>query len=389
MRDRILLAVVNRAVAGELNGRMHITLPSGHGRTLGTSGDTAGVWFKTVSSVMACVQRGTLGFAEGVIDGDIEVSDLGAVFRFFIDNRAALNRAGRGLFQVRAADKSYHADRNNSRDGSRRNISEHYDLGNDFYALWLDPGMAYSSGIYLAPDATLDDAQACKYNAVLRALDIQPGERVLEIGCGWGGFVEAAADAGAEVRAITISQRQLAYTKNRLATRGQGDRAEAVFEDYRDTTGTFDKIASIEMIEAVGAEHWSTYFETICDRLRSGGSAVIQAITIREDSFADYMAKPDFIQRYIFPGGVLPTKTHLKDHAAAAGLSFEMVTTFGASYARTLGEWRRRFHAQWPQIEALGFDGRFRRLWDYYLTYCEAGFEKGVIDVGIYRFTRV
>jgi len=304
-----------------------------------------------------------------------------------LKNRQTMDRMITGNQLCRTVSRLSYILRVNTVKGSKKNIHAHYDLGNDFYKLWLDPTMTYSSAIFDQSD-NLVEAQHRKYDRMLESLGRSSGN-LLEIGCGWGGFVEAAADAGAEVRAITISQRQLAYTQRRLAARGHGHRAEAVFEDYRDTSGTFDKIASIEMIEAVGAEHWSTYFETICNRLRSGGHAVIQAITIREDSFADYMAKPDFIQRYIFPGGVLPTKTHLTDHAAAAGLSFETVTTFGASYARTLGEWRRRFHAQWPQIEALGFDGRFRRLWDYYLTYCEAGFEKGVIDVGIYRFTRV
>ena len=221
---------------------------------------------------------------------------------------------------------------------------------------------------------------------MLQALDLAPGQRVLEIGCGWGGFAEVAARAGGHVTGITLSQAQLAYATERLAAAGLNAQATLRLEDYRDTSGTFDRIASIEMIEAVGEEHWPTYFRALAARLAPGGMAAVQAITIQPEIFATYRRKPDFIQRYVFPGGMLLTEAALAAEAAAVGLSYERITTFGASYARTCRLWRARFHAAWPEIAALGFDMRFRRMWDYYLAYCEAGFSAGTIDVGIYRF---
>ncbi len=389
LRDRILLMLLRTAVGSNLDGRVTIQLPSGHAGTIGSSGGVhADLKLASFHVLWQSLRRGTLGFAEAYLDKAIETSDLGNIFRFFIANRNKLDRAGGGVFRVRKSDRAYHAGRDNTREGSRRNIAAHYDLGNDFYAAWLDPGMAYSSGVFLAPDMTLEDAQAEKYRSVMRAMDLAAGDRVLEIGCGWGGFVEAAARAGAHVDAITVSERQLDYTRRRIAAAGLGDRASARFLDYRDVTGAYDRIASIEMIEAVGEAHWPTYFKTLHERLRPGGVAAVQAITIREDSYEGYRARPDFIQRYIFPGGMLPTPSLIRSHAEAAGLKASCALTFGSSYARTLRAWRQRFHEQWPQIAAMGFDDRFRRLWHYYLTYCEIGFEMGVIDVGIYRFQR-
>ncbi|MEM1306082.1 MAG: cyclopropane-fatty-acyl-phospholipid synthase family protein, partial [Pseudomonadota bacterium] len=258
------------------------------------------------------------------------------------------------------------------------------------------------------PDLSLHDAQTAKYEAVCDALDLAQGDAVLEVGCGWGGFAEVAADAGADVTAITLSHRQLDYAARRLATRtvahaddGSGGadggpvgeapapgKVMFALEDYRDVSGQYDKIASIEMIEAVGEENWPTYFRTIHDRLKPGGLAAIQVITIRESSYDNYRAKPDFIQRFIFPGGMLPTKTHLREIAVEAGLEPTGHMVFGSSYARTLVEWRDRFDANQSAITALGFDARFAKLWRYYLTYCEAGFDRGVIDVGIYSYRR-
>lgn len=388
LRDGLALNLVERLLSSRVRGRLDLRLPSGRALQLGCGSPHAQVWFKSWGAVTRCMRRGTIGFAEGHFRGEIETGELLNVFSWFIDNRSVLEGAGRGTFQVRKADRDYHRNRANTRDGSRENISSHYDLGNDFYAHWLDAGMAYSSGIYLAPDATLDDAQSRKFEGILDTLELEAGDKVLEIGCGWGGFAEAAADRGANVHAITISQRQLEYTRERIAARELNDRVDAEFRDYRDTTGQYDKVASIEMIEAVGQENWKQYFDIIFQRLKPGGTAAIQAITIRETSFDNYVRKPDFIQRYIFPGGVLPTKSHIYSHAADAGLTVETSALFGMSYAKTLQDWRRLFHAQWDQIEQLGFDDRFKRMWDYYLAYCEAGFERGVVDVGIYKFRR-
>ncbi len=234
----------------------------------------------------------------------------------------------------------------------------------------------------------LEQAQQEKLARVIGALELQRGQRLLEIGCGWGALAETAARAGAKVEAITISRQQLSAATARIAEAGLAQDVDIRFEDYRDTAGTFDRVVSIEMIEAVGEDNWPRYFATISQRLVPGGVAVVQAITIRERAFETYRRNPDFIQRYIFPGGMLPTLELMRQRAEEAGLELEIVERFGSSYARTLGEWRSRFEMAWPRIAALGFDERFRRMWLYYLIYCKVGFERGMIDVGLYRLRK-
>ena len=310
------------------------------------------------------------------------------MFEYYLANDAAMTGLFPRLIVTHRADRRFHERRRNTVTGSRRNIADHYDLGNAFYCLWLDPSMLYSSGIYHSRDTTLEDAQRHKIDRIIDALAIEKGDTVLEIGCGWGAFAEAAANAGGDVRAITISEQQLLAARARIAAAGLSDRVEICFEDYRDTSGTFDRLVSIEMIEAVGEENWPLFFETIANRLSPGGTAAIQAITIREDAFEQYRENPDFIQRYIFPGGMLPTVEQMRLRAIAANLSFETIERFGGSYATTLAEWRHRFLAAWPAIERLGFNERFKRMWLYYLIYCEIGFERGWIDVGLYRMRK-
>ncbi len=331
------------------------------------------------------MRRGGLGFAESFIEGDIETDDLAGLIRYFLDNYETLVATGRGRFEVRHADKWWHEARDNTREGSRRNIAAHYDLGNSFYEKWLDPGMTYSSALKTRDGDTLDTAQDAKYALTLEALELRPGQKLLEIGCGWGGLVERAVKADCDVTAVTVSEEQLKFVQDRVRTAGLAQRADVRFEDYRDLAGAFDKLVSIEMIEAVGEAHWPAYFKTIARSLRNGGTAVLQAITIREEDFAIYRSRPDFIQRYIFPGGMLPTVSLMRQHAQHAGLEFELVKSFGPSYAWTLAEWRKRFTAAWPEISVLGFDERFRRMWEYYFIYCEVGFERAVVDVGTYR----
>ena len=337
----------------------------------------------------AALQRGTIGFADAYIDGDIECSDLVSLFQFFVRNIDRFEKAGGGLFRARLRDRIAHYARRNSRRGSRRNISEHYDLGNDFYRLWLDSGMNYSSGLYAGGNMSLEAAQEAKLDLVLDCLDLSGGETILEIGCGWGDFARQAASAhNAKVTGLTLSREQQAYARNITAREGLSRLCEFRLQDYRDAGGQFDRLVSIEMIEAVGEENWPLYFQTLHDRLRPGGTAAIQAITISERRFKRYRRKADFIQRYIFPGGMLPTPKAIAHQATQAGLVLERVERFGPCYARTLREWRRRFESAWPQIAALGFDESFRRKWRYYLAYCEAGFEEGVLDVGIYKLRK-
>ncbi len=387
--DATLLDALASSLGTGLVGRLRLTLPSGRTALLGKgAGCEVALSLRSYRAIRKTMHRGLLGFAEAYLAGDFETDSLDDLFRFFFDNEAMISRALPGLLRSASRDRSFHTRRRNTRTGSRRNIAAHYDLGNDFYKQWLDPSMLYSSAIYRGQNVSLDEAQAIKTAAILAALDLREGGSVLEIGCGWGAVAEAMAGSGASVRAITISEQQLLAARARIAEAGLAARAQVAFEDYRDTVGQFDRIVSIEMIEAVGEDNWPAYFRTIHDRLRPGGHAVIQAITIRDDLYDGYRAKADFIQRYIFPGGMLPTVAMLERHGCAAGLGFEEVERFGSSYASTLAEWQSRFSAAWPRIEALGFDGRFRRMWDYYLSYCRVGFERGTIDVGLYRFTK-
>jgi cyclopropane-fatty-acyl-phospholipid synthase len=392
-REEVIVRTVARALGGgEIVGRLRLTLPSGRvetfGRVGGTGGPDAQVVLHTFAPLWRGLRRGALGLVEAHMAGAMDTPDVGAVLRFWRANARAYAAIGHGLMRLDWLDRRWHRRRANTPAGSRRNIAAHYDLGNAFYALWLDPTMTYSSAIYRDEGASLEAAQQDKIARVVAALDLRPGQTVLEIGCGWGALAEAIARAGADVTAITLSAEQLAFTEARIASAGLADRARARFCDYRDVEGRYDRIVSIEMIEAVGEENWPTYFGVLRDRLRPGGTALVQAITIDAPHFAAYRRQPDFIQRYIFPGGMLPTVDAMAREAAGVGLAFDTLETFGAGYARTLAAWRTRFDAVWPEIAALGFDERFRRMWRYYLSYCEIGFETGDIDVGLYRMAR-
>jgi len=378
-------ATGRRLLRRDLSGGLTLTLPSGRQHRIGfqKAGIHCDLTLRNYRPVLKAMRRGAIGFAESFSAGDVESSDITAVLRFYLRNRDALNRAGRPVFFKSLGDRLFHLLRQNTRSGARRNISAHYDLGNEFYAQWLDRTMSYSSGFFGNGAATLEHSQIAKYEQVVDALALDRPWDILEIGCGWGGFAEVASGRGHRVTALTISREQLDFSRARL-----GERAEIRFQDYRDTTEQFDAIASIEMIEAVGEVNWPTYFKVLHDRLRPGGRAAVQAITIDARLFDGYRRKADFIQRYIFPGGMLPTKQILAQQARHAGLGFETMVEFGHDYARTLMLWRERFEAAWPAIAGLGFDDRFRRRWHYYLSYCEAGFREGSIDVGIYRFRR-
>ena len=373
------------------HGAVTVILPNGRARTMGNpaSGLHSVLKLNNFKVIGAAMRRGTVGFAASYINGDIEIDDLTALFRFFLKNRDMFNSANPGLFKRAAHDFAYHMSRRNTKEGSKQNISEHYDLGNDFYGEWLDPSMTYSSAVFTSGDQSLEAAQREKYHRVADMAGVKAGDRVLEIGCGWGGFAETVAkDYGAELYGITLSAEQLKYGQERLQKQGLDNLVTLHFEDYRDTKGEFDHIGSIEMIEAVGEDHWPTYFQAVHDRLKPGGTAAIQAITIAEKDFDGYRNGPDFIQRYIFPGGMLLTKTAMAEQARRVGLLLENVENFRLSYAKTLKLWRERFLERWNVISPLGYDEAFRRKWVYYLSYCEAGFTEGIIDVGIYQYRK-
>jgi cyclopropane-fatty-acyl-phospholipid synthase len=373
-------------------GAVTITFPNGAVRTYGTpgTGEHPRLLVRNFSMIPETLRRGTVGFAHAYMRGDVEVDDLTALFRYFLQNRAVFQPREGSLFGRAAADVAYHLSRSNTLEGSKENISEHYDLGNAFYAEWLDPTMTYSSAIFAdLKNQPLDEAQRDKYRRVAEMAGVKPGDSVLEIGCGWGGFAETVAkEIGATVYGITLSREQLAFAQQRIARQGLDNLATFHFEDYRHTQGQYDHIGSIEMIEAVGEEHWPSYFKTVADRLKAGGTAAIQAITINEADFPGYRDNPDFIQRYIFPGGMLLTKKAMEEQGKRVGLVLEQVDTFRHSYAETLRRWRERFLERWHTIKAMGFDEQFRRKWVYYLSYCEAGFDEGTIDVGIYQYRK-
>jgi cyclopropane-fatty-acyl-phospholipid synthase len=316
-----------------------------------------------------------IGFAEGYMAGEWDTPDLSTLLTSFSANWDRLAKAIRGHPLVRAIHSAGHVFRPNTRQGARRNIHAHYDLGNAFYGQWLDRTMTYSSARYAAPGQPLDLAQANKYRSLAQCMDLRPGMHVLEIGCGWGGFAEfAARELDARVTGITISREQHDFASRRMFEQGLAEKADIRLVDYRDVDGRFDRVASIEMFEAVGERYWPAYFDKVRQVLAPGGRAGLQIITIRDELFEHYRRRADFIQRYVFPGGMLPSEARLKVEAARAGLEWREPARFGQHYADTLAEWAVRFEAGWDRIRALGFDERFRRLWRFYLSYCEAGF---------------
>jgi cyclopropane-fatty-acyl-phospholipid synthase len=350
-----------------------------------TDGPAAELILHRWRALRRLVFGGDLGFSEAYLDGDWDSPDIAAFIELAARNLAVTEAHSNGTVVSRVWRRAMHRLRPNTRSGARRNIEAHYDLGNDFYAAWLDRGMSYSSALYETPDMDLDQAQAAKQARVMQLLDLRGGERVLEIGCGWGGLAaHLAANARARVTAITLSPAQLAVAGDRVS----GLTAEVRLQDYRDVTGSFDRIVSIEMLEAVGAAHWPAFFARLQACLAPGGRAVVQVITIAEDRFATYLRRPDFIQRHVFPGGMLPTVEIMRREIAAAGLALESLERFGESYARTLADWHHRFEAAWETLRGQGFDEAFRRKWKFYLQYCEGGFRAGAIDVGLYTITK-
>jgi cyclopropane-fatty-acyl-phospholipid synthase len=333
----------------------------------------------------AALKSGDIGFAESFIAGDWTTPDLTALLKLFIANRDDIETVVYGSWWGSLLYRAKHLLNRNSRSGSRKNIHAHYDLGNSFYKLWLDETMTYSAALFDADreHEDLAHAQRTKVRRALLECGVQPGSRVLEIGCGWGGLAEVAAqEFGAQVTGVTLSTEQLAWAKDRLARAGVGEQCDMRLQDYRDIRDEpFDAIASIEMFEAVGEQYWPSFFKTVHDRLKRGGVACIQSITIRDDLFDRYRRSTDFIQQYIFPGGMLPSKSVFREQARKAGLQVSHELAFGADYAETLKRWREVFLREETAVRGVGFDTRFMRIWEFYLAYCEAAFATGNTDV--------
>jgi cyclopropane-fatty-acyl-phospholipid synthase len=350
-----------------------------------------GVWeIGSWTALWSLLTRGATGLAESYLDGRWDSPDLTALLRVAAVNERALGACAAGSPLLLWGDRLRHRLRANSPRQARKNIAYHYDLGNAFYALWLDETMTYSAALFDRPGEALEVAQTRKYSHLAELAGVTAADKVLEIGCGWGGFLDyAAGTLGAEVTGISISRAQVDYARARIAGRGLEQRAQVELRDYRDLDGSFDRIVSIEMFEAVGEAYWDSYARQVKRLLAPHGTAGLQVITIADDRFDQYRRTPDFIQRYVFPGGMLPTKNVLTETFARAGLAVTASHAFGRDYARTLARWRERFDAAWPQIAALGFDERFRRLWHFYLGYCEAGFLSDAVDVVQIRLEHV
>jgi cyclopropane-fatty-acyl-phospholipid synthase len=325
--------------------------------------------------------QGEFGFAEAWADGVISSPNLYSLLRLGAENEAVLGKMLRGRSSVVARLIAQHRANHNSIENSRSNISAHYDLGNPFYQLWLDETMSYSSALNLSASTPLAEAQTAKYRRIMQQIDLQPHHHILEIGCGWGGFAHLAAATGARVTGITLSTEQLAYARQRITNAGLAANCDLRLQDYRHLTGTFDHIVSIEMFEAVGKEYWHEYFRQLQRLLKPGGRAVLQIITIDAAHAERYQSGVDFIQRYIFPGGLLPSQPQLQQLAAEHGFTLGQQQAFAADYAETLRRWRQRFDAQGSALRQLGYDDRFQRLWRYYLDYCRVGFELARTDV--------
>jgi cyclopropane-fatty-acyl-phospholipid synthase len=358
-------------------GTVTFVLPSGRELHVasGQPGPDARLIVHDFRFMRRALATGDIGFAEGYMAGEWDTPDLPALLYVFAANWHRLHRVTMGNPLAWTVNRIRHALRGNSREGARKNIHAHYDLGNAFYERWLDPTMTYSSARYERPGQPLDQAQTAKYRALARGIELQAGQSVLEIGCGWGGFAEfAAREVGAKVTAITISEEQFKFAKARIQAQGLNEHADVRFVDYRDVEGQFDRVASIEMFEAVGERYWPAYFDKIHRSLTPGGRAGLQIITIRDEDFEEYRGRADFIQQYIFPGGMLPSEERLKKVTDKTGLAWTAIARFGQDYADTLAEWHRSFDAAWHDIRPLGFDERFRKLWKFYLSYCEAGF---------------
>jgi cyclopropane-fatty-acyl-phospholipid synthase len=358
-------------------GAVTLVLPSG--REIRIEGPLPGPDGRLVIREFHFINRalasGDIGLAEGFMAGEWETPDLSALLEAFTVNFDHLAALVDGNPFMRAINRLAHFFHANSRRGAKRNIHAHYDLGNAFYERWLDSSMTYSSARYERPGQALFDAQHNKYASLARQIGLAPGHRVLEIGCGWGGFAEfAAKEIGAHVTGVTISPAQYEFARKRLFDQGLAERADIRLMDYRDVEGAFDAVASIEMFEAVGEAYWPAYFAKVRDVLSPGGRAGLQIITIRDELFDVYRRRSDFIQKYIFPGGMLPSETRLRQETDRAGLEWQTIVRFGQNYADTLAEWAHRFEGAWEEITKLGFDERFRRLWRFYLSYCEAGF---------------
>jgi cyclopropane-fatty-acyl-phospholipid synthase len=383
---RAFVSMLSRMEVGSLT----LTHPDGRTQLFGRQGEWPHAQLQVHDWRVAglIMRQGDIGFAEAYRQQWVDTPDLLGLFRLALRNEHCVASVQGSWWALLLKRLAHWVLRDNNRRGSRRNILAHYDLGNDFYKLWLDPSMSYSAAIF--KDHSSDDlteAQHAKYDRMLDLLEARPGQTLLEIGCGWGGLAERAAMRGLQVTGITLSDAQLAWAKARIEAAGLSERVTLSICDYRDVQGTFDHIVSIEMFEAVGMRHWSGFFDMVKRSLKPGGRATIQTIDIADAQFASYLSSTDFIQQYIFPGGMLPSPSRFAQVAQSVGLQEQDRFSFGLDYAETLNRWAQQFEAHLAQIRAQGFDESFIRIWRMYLAYCEAGFREQRTDVKQWLFT--
>ena len=384
---RTTLQLLQRLVHGSLT----LQLPDGSVQRFGqVDGPHASMKLNNWNVCSASLKSGDIGFAETYIAGDWTTSNLPALLSLMVANRREVEDVIYGSWLGRFAYRVKHLLNRNSKTNSRKNIHAHYDLGNAFYGLWLDDTMNYSSALFESPDQPMEMAQHAKVRRALRMTDVKPGDRVLEIGCGWGALAEkASTEFDAHVTGVTLSTEQLEFANARMQRIGRADRADLRLQDYRDINDApFDAICSIEMVEAVGRAYWPTYFQTVARLLKPGGKACVQSIVIDDEHFERYIKGTDFIQQYVFPGGCLPCPSEFRAQAAKAGLEVVDELAFGQDYARTLAIWRERFLHEQERVLQLGFDQRFLRIWEFYLAYCEAAFEQGSTNVVQYTLRK-
>jgi cyclopropane-fatty-acyl-phospholipid synthase len=372
-------------------GSVHVHLPDHRTTVLrgDESGPSATIQLNNYGFARSLIMGGDIGMAEAYVRGDWTTPDLTQLLHVFCLNDDLVDSAFAGSMLIRLCRRMLHRLRRNTREGSRQNIHAHYDLGNEFFAAWLDRSMTYSSALFSSETADLAAAQRNKYEQLAKHIDLQPGQAVLELGCGWGGFAEFAAKTyGVSILAITISKEQHEFARRRIHEAGLAEKVEVRLQDYRDQTGQFDRIASIEMFEAVGEQFWPAYFNQLHQRLKPGGLAGIQTITVQDGLFDSYRRRVDFIQQYIFPGGMLPSAAILRSLGERFEIPIVRERAFGQDYAKTIAIWRANFGQAWADLTSLGFDEQFGRLWEYYFSYCEAGFRAGRIDVRQLVFAR-
>ncbi|TVP77952.1 MAG: class I SAM-dependent methyltransferase [Puniceicoccaceae bacterium] len=387
-KERIRLRLIERLFARMLRrmrgGRIEITFPSGATARVGHGeASPVGMHIRRVAFFKKVLSGGSVGFGESYVDGDWDTPELSRLLGLFARNQKDLGRIGRGFsLLTQQMNRLYHQARRNTLEQSQANIQEHYDLSNDFYATFLDPSMTYSSACFASAEESLEAAQMRKIDRMLDLAEVGEGSTILEIGSGWGALALRAAQRGCRVKTITLSEAQYSYAQALFEREGVADRVEIALQDYRLQTGHYDAVLSCEMIEAVGREYLQSYFEIVSRSLKLGGKAVIQAITIPDARYESYSRRCDWIQKHIFPGGHLPSPEAIRRHVEQLGSARVLaMQSFGRDYAETLRRWAGAFNAAESEIDRLGFDASFRRKWNYYLSYCEAGFDADLIDV--------